>query len=156
MTDLDLTPQRPDSAPSQSAALRKKLVVGVVCVVLGFVLFQAITNASVFFLNVDEAVEQRLDLEDRTFRMQGVVVSERSTDDIGSIVFTIAFNDVEAQIRHIGEEPTDLFELGMPVVVEGHWDGNTFESTQILIKHSETYIADNGERDGVGENGSTP
>ncbi len=125
---------------------------GGVLVLLGFVLFQALTSARVFFRNVDEAVAERAEIGDQTFRMQGVVVTEPAENSRGAITFQIAFNDVEANIVHIGEEPSDLFELGMPVVVEGHWEGDVFASTQILVKHSESYVADNEDRPGVGEN----
>lgn len=135
------------------------MIVGSIVLVLAFVLFKAVTSASVFFYNVDEAVAEQAGLGDRTFRMQGVVVSNPVKDDAGIITFQVSFNDVEAEVRHIGEEPTDLFEIGMPVVIEGHWDGRVFESSQILVKHSETYIADNEDnedRPGVGENGVLP
>lgn len=157
--ELDLTPRVQSAARSSNAKLRNTLLMGTVVLVLGFVLFKALTSASVYFYNVDEAIEQKAELGDRTFRMQGVVVSEPAKDATGVLTFEVSFNDMNAEIRHIGEEPTDLFELGMPVVVEGHWDGRVFESTQILVKHSETYIAenkDNIERPGVGENGVLP
>ncbi len=156
---LDLTPQDNRAAHSGQSKGRNRLIVGSITLVLAFVLFKALTSASVFFYNVDEAVAEKAELGERTFRMQGVVVSEPVKDTTGVITFGVSFNDVDAQIRHIGEEPTDLFEIGMPVVIEGHWDGRVFESTQILVKHSETYIADNEsneDRPGVGENGVLP
>ncbi len=158
-SDLDLTPQSTVHVKGSHSKGRNRLIVGTLVLVLGFVLFKALTSASVFFYNVDEAVAEQAELGERTFRMQGVVVSEPVKDTTGVITFGVSFNDVDAQIRHIGEEPTDLFEIGMPVVIEGHWDGRVFESTQILVKHSETYIADNQgnkDRPGVGENGVLP
>lgn len=152
LTEIDLTPLDPGSAAPRNRT-RNRLMIGAVVLVLGFVLFQALTSARVFFRNVDEAVAERAELGDQTFRMQGVVVSEPAEDNRGAITFAIAFNDVEAEIVHVGEEPSDLFELGMPVVVEGHWQGDLFTSQQILVKHSESYVADNEERPGVGENG---
>ncbi len=158
-SELDLTPQDNRLAQHNQSKGRNRLIVGTVTLVLAFVLFKALTSASVFFYNVDEAVAEQGELGERTFRMQGVVVSEPVKDTTGVITFGVSFNDVDAEIRHIGEEPTDLFEIGMPVVIEGHWDGRVFESTQILVKHSETYIADNEgneDRPGVGENGILP
>lgn len=154
-SDLDLTPRPAALATSGRTKVRNRLIVGGIALVLGFVLFQALTSASEFYYNVDEAVADRSDLGDDTFRMQGVVVSEPLKGDDGVITFRVSFGDVDAEIRHIGEEPTDLFELGIPVVMKGHWAGSVFESEQILIKHSETYIAENGDRDGVGEYNDT-
>ncbi len=151
---LDLTPRRADELsppkPKRSRAINWAIGLGVVCLI-GFMLFRALTDARVYFLNADEAVEQRDELEDQSFRMQGVVVSELEESNTGSLSFDVAYNDVAVQVRHVGAEPTDLFDLGMPVVVEGHWDGDVFISDQILVKHSEEYIADNGDRPGVGQ-----
>jgi cytochrome c-type biogenesis protein CcmE len=119
---------------------------GGLTIVLGFVLFQALTSAAQFYYNVDEAVERRLDLDDSTFRLQGTVTSEPATDESGAIVFTVSYNGVDAVVRHVGAEPTDLFELGIPVVSEGHWEADAFESRQLLVKHSETYEAENPDR----------
>ncbi len=140
---IDLTPRQEVAAPRRSA--RNWLVVGVFTLLLGGLVYQALSSAKVYFYNVDEAVERRGELGDDTFRIQGTV-TEITEDDANGLVFTISYNAVSADVRHIGEEPTDLFELGVPVVAEGHWDGDEFVSTQLLIKHSETYIEDNPDR----------
>ncbi len=147
MTEVDLSPRHDDvPAGGGRKRIRNWAVVGTIVAVLGFVLFQALTSASVYYYNVDEAVAQRADLADGTFRIQGTVVSEPATDASGAITFEVAFNDVKANVRHIGEEPTDLFELAIPVVAEGHWEGDTFVSSQLFVKHSESYVADNPDR----------
>lgn len=148
--ELDLTPRSTTAGPSNSSKLRNRLIVGTVSLVLGFVLFQALTSATEFFHDVDVAIEQRDELGDRTFRMHGVVVSEQVRDD-AAITFEVAYNDASTIVRHIGEEPTDLFELGIDVVVKGHWEDQIFVSQQILIKHSESYVAENSDRSGVGQ-----
>jgi cytochrome c-type biogenesis protein CcmE len=114
--------------------------------VLIFVLYQGLTDARVFFLNVDEAIEQKSELGERTFRMQGTVISEEGNSTNGALLFTVAYNDATAQIQHVGPEPSDLFDLGEPVVVEGHWNGEVFESDQIIVKHDESYVEDNPAR----------
>ncbi len=152
MTEIDLTPAVEPDQPGRSR-IRNWLIVGGIGALLAFILVQALTSARVFFYNVDEAVAQRSELGDETFRMQGVVVSEPETDTDGRMTFTVNFNEVDAQVVHVGEEPSDLFELGQNVVVEGHWEGDAFTSAQILVKHSENYVAEYGDdRPGVGEN----
>lgn len=113
---------------------------------LAVVVYQSLTSASVYFYNADEAVEQRADLGDKRFRLQGLVVSEHTPVDDG-IEFTVAFNDVDVAVRHRGDPP-ELFDVGTPVVLEGNWEpsGEFFESDRILVKHSEQYEADNPER----------
>ncbi len=150
MTEIDLTPSEADEPVARRNGVRNWLILGGIAAVLVFVLVQALTSARVFFYNVDEAVAQQAELGDQTFRMQGVVVTEPETDDSGRMSFTVNFNEVDAEVVHIGEEPSDLFELGQAVVVEGRWERGTFTSSQILVKHSESYVAENeGERPGV-------
>jgi cytochrome c-type biogenesis protein CcmE len=143
LTDLDLTPRDQPAPPPRRRRFRNATLVGAVVVALGFVMFQALTSARVYFYNVDEAVTERSELGERTFRMQGTVVSQPLRDADGAYRFRIAHGDVDATIHHVGAEPTDLFEIGIPVVVEGRWDGQEFRSQQILVKHSEEYIAEN-------------
>lgn len=151
MTELDLSPH--DSGRSGAGVrrlagypIRNVVVVGALVVVLGFVLFQAVTSARVFFYNVDEAVERRAELAGRTFQMQGTVVADSGVDEVGALVFDISFGGETAAVRHLGDEPSNLFRVGEQVVVEGHWEGEEFHSRQILIKHSEEYVEDNPDR----------
>lgn len=148
MTDhLDLTPRDEGATPTpRPGSIRNKVIGAVFAAVLAVVVFQGLRNARVFFLNVDEAIAQKVDLGERTFRMQGVVVSEDGNADDGALLFTVAFNDATANIQHIGPEPSDLFDLGEPVVVEGRWNGDVFQSDQILVKHDESYVEDNPDR----------
>ena len=146
--DLDLTPHELESRsrPSGRRSARNVLIVAVFVLVLGFVLYQALSSARVFFYNVDEAVERRAELEDATFRMQGTVTTEEAVDPSGALVFTVAFGGETAEVHHVGDEPSGLFEQGEQVVVEGRWDGEVFRSHQILVKHSEEYVEENPDR----------
>lgn len=150
MTDIDLTPREPAGAPSprtrRKARLRNGLIMGTVGAVLAFVLFQAITSARVYFYNVDEAVALRDETGDATIRMQGTVLEEDGVDESGALQFTVIFAGVTANIRHTGDEPSNLFAVGEKVVAEGQWQGDVFQSHQVVIKHSEEYIEDNGDR----------
>lgn len=149
LTGLDLTPREPGRSPAERRkrrSYRNVAVLSVLAVVLGFVLYQALTNARVFYLNVDEAVAREAELGGQTFRMQGEVMEVQGADTSGALVFTMAYGDASATVRHIGDEPSDLFDVGQKVVVDGHWTGSTFESRQILLKHSEEYVENNPDR----------
>lgn len=149
MTDLDLTPRDPDADPRarrRFPALRNVLIGLGLVALLSIVLYQALTSARVFFYNVDEAVANRAELGDQTLRMQGTVVTDDGIDATGAMRFTVAFEGEEAEVRHTGAEPSGLFQLGEQVLVEGHWDGEVFQSHQVLVKHSEEYIEDNPGR----------
>lgn len=144
MTDLDLTPADPAARPRRR--WRNWVILGALGLVAAFVLYQALTSARVFFLNVDEAVAQRADLGSETFRMQGTVIDEPRDGPDGALLFTVSFGGEEAEVRHVGDEPSSLFRLGQPVVAEGHWDGSVFVSSQVVVKHSEEYVEDNPDR----------
>ncbi len=150
MTDLDLTPSAAEERPRLEEKPRRRwrnwAILGVLAVIAGFVLFQALTSARVFFLNVDEAVAQKAELGSEVFRLQGTVVDEPSTDPDGALRFTVAFGGEEAEVRHVGDEPSNLFRIGQAVVAEGRWDGEEFLSSQVLVKHSEEYVEDNPNR----------
>lgn len=148
---MDLSPR---TAPGEAAAVdprgrRSPWVYGALVLVLigiAVVAFQALTSASLYFYNADEVVEQRLQLGDRRIQVQGLVRDDvrRAAD---GVTFTLTFNGVDLAVRHQGDPP-ELFEPGIPAVLEGRWaaDGSRFDSDRILVKHSEEYEADNQGR----------
>ncbi|MDP8936834.1 MAG: cytochrome c maturation protein CcmE [Actinomycetota bacterium] len=117
----------------------------VVVAALGVLVVQGLGNATLYFRTADEAVAQRDSLGDRRFRIQGDVVDGSVTQVANDVSFTLAKNGVEVPVRHAGDPP-ELFRPGIPVVLEGRFEGQVFESDRILVKHSETYEAENPER----------
>jgi cytochrome c-type biogenesis protein CcmE len=117
----------------------------VVLAALGFLVFQGLGNATLYFRTADEAVAQREQLGDRRFRIEGDVV-DGSVRQVGNDVsFMLTKNDVRVPVQHKGDPP-ELFRPGIPVVLEGRFQGDHFSSDRILVKHSETYVAENPER----------
>jgi cytochrome c-type biogenesis protein CcmE len=125
---------------------RRLWLAGVVVVAaLGFLVFQGLGNATLYFRTADEAVAQRQQLGERRFRIEGDVV-DGSVKQVGNDVsFTLIKNDVQVPVQHKGDPP-ELFRPGIPVVLEGRFQGDHFASDRILVKHSETYVAENPER----------
>jgi cytochrome c-type biogenesis protein CcmE len=125
---------------------RRLWLAGVVVVAaLGFLVFQGLGNATLYFRTADEAVAQRAELGDRRFRIEGDVV-DGSVRQIGNDVsFILTKNDVQVPVQHKGDPP-ELFRPGIPVVLEGRFKDYHFSSDRILVKHSETYVAENPER----------
>ena len=153
---MELTPR---TAPSARPALRRRnpLAYGALVLALlgvGVVAYQALTSASLYFYNADEAVAQRDELGDRRFRLQGTVRDDVVTSDDG-VAFTVTWAGEDVPVRHDGDPP-ELFAVGIPVVLEGRWDpsGAFFASDRILVKHSEEYEADNGDRLRQAEDGA--
>ena len=147
-------PSDPPAAPRRRSPWAYAVLVAVLLGV-GVVAYQGLTSASLYFYNADEAVAQREQLGDKRIRVQGVVQTEAVPDDDG-VSFVIAFNDEEIDVVHDGDPP-ELFDVGTPVVLEGHWSArdDLFHSDQILVKHDEQYEAENGDRIADAEDGHT-
>ena len=119
-------------------------LVVIVVVALGFVALQFLNSAALYYRNADEAVRDKASLGTKRFRVQGVVqegVEKQATE----VDFTIEFNGARVAVRHTGDPP-ELFSPGVPVVLEGRWQGDYFASDRILIKHTEDYRENNPDR----------
>jgi cytochrome c-type biogenesis protein CcmE len=122
-------------------------VLALIVVAIGFVLFQGLNNAALYYRNADEAVRDKASLGTRRFRVQGTV-QQNVTKNGQQVEFAIRFPDdasgTTIDVIHEGDPP-ELFQPGLPVVLEGHWssDGAFFASDRILVKHSEEYKAEN-------------
>ncbi|MGH9186689.1 MAG: cytochrome c maturation protein CcmE, partial [Acidimicrobiales bacterium] len=120
------------------------VVLVVVLVVAGVVVAKGLTDATLYYYNVDEAVAKRDEIGSDRIRLQGEV-QERVRDDGDAVLFDVAFAGETLAVRHVGDPP-DLFEPGVPVVLEGRFEGETFASDRMLIKHSEEYKSENPDR----------
>ena len=121
------------------------LAAAVVLGALGFLVYQGLGNATLYFRTADEAVAQREELGDRRFRIEGDVVAGTVAQVGQDVSFRIVSKSVEVPVTHRGDPP-ELFRPGIPVVLEGRFQGQGFVSDRILVKHSETYVAENPER----------
>ena len=155
---IDLTPRQAPPVGGGSADRGKRVAIlgtlGVLVVALVFMAYQGLNNATVFFRNVDEAVQQRDELGDKRFRLQGSVVDGSLESDGTSVRFAVEYGGVPAPGVELGD-PAELFQPDIPVVLEGAWsdEGDWFASDRILVKHTEDYEAENPDRtdDYVGE-----
>ncbi len=158
---MDLTP-RP-ARPTRRGVRRwgPILIVALIVVVIGFVLWRVLADATLVFREVDDAVERREELGDDRFRMIGSPVSgsvrEISlADGRPAVVFSVTLDGVMADVVHTGAL-SDQFQPGVPVVIDGRWvesrehtalaaDGWHFASDRMLIKHDNEYRVDNQGR----------
>ncbi len=141
--ELDLTPRT--AKPRGRRGLIASLVLVAVVGALAFVAIKALGEASLFFLNADEAVAQREDLGTDRFRLQGTVVDGTVDETADGVAFEVEYNDVTVDVVHEGDPP-ELFQPDIPVVLEGNWAGEVFASDRILVKHSSEYEAENPDR----------
>ncbi len=106
--------------------------------------FEGLGNATVYFKTADEAVAQRAKLGTHRFRIEGTV--QPDVHQVGQDVsFTITSNGVSVPVIHRGDPP-QLFKAGIPVVLEGRFQGDHFASDQIMVKHTAQYIAQHPDR----------
>ncbi|HWC12436.1 MAG TPA: cytochrome c maturation protein CcmE [Acidimicrobiales bacterium] len=128
-------------------AQRRRLWIAgaVVVAALGFLVFRGLGNATLYFRTADEAVAQREELGERRFRIEGTVVAGSVSSAGGRVAFRIAGDGVQVPIVHRGDPP-ELFKPGIPVVLEGRFQGDGFASDRMLVKHTESYVADHPER----------
>ncbi|MEY2477069.1 MAG: cytochrome c-type biosis protein CcmE [Actinomycetota bacterium] len=137
--------EAPPRVRPRSGGRGRLVIVGLVIAgAIGFLLWQGLGNATVYFKTADEAVRDKESLGGRRFRVEGVV-----RDDVAqsgdAVRFTIEENGATVPVRHRGDPP-ELFRPGIPVVLEGHWQGAAFASDRIMVKHTSEYRAENPER----------
>jgi cytochrome c-type biogenesis protein CcmE len=145
---LDLTP-RPQTAAVPASGRRRAVTWAagvVVLVAIGWVVAQGLSGATTFFYNVDDALAKREDIGDRRVRIQGNVL-DGTVDASGEqgVTFTLAFGGKTVGVDLTGDVP-DLFATGIPVVVEGRFEGDRFEADDVLIRHDATYDEENPQR----------
>jgi cytochrome c-type biogenesis protein CcmE len=143
---LDLTP-RP--VPAAAAARRRRrglgpLLVAGLLVVAALIIWQFLTNATLYFCNADEVGKRSECNGTKRFRLQGTVVTGSITQGT-PMTFVVSFNGATIPVSYDGE-PGGIFKEDIPVVVEGHMTGSTFTGERILVKHSNAYVQKNPER----------
>ncbi|HCB37235.1 MAG TPA: hypothetical protein DEP66_03255, partial [Acidimicrobiaceae bacterium] len=151
----------PADDPAARLLRRRRVRVGAVVAVLvvaaGFVAVQGLRNATLFFRNVDEAIEQRDDLGAKRFRLQGRVVRGSAAADAGVTTFEVVHNCRVASVRHVSDPPELFGSPWIPVVLEGAWtpgavanlggaDTHYFLSDRMLVKHTNEYASANEGR----------
>jgi cytochrome c-type biogenesis protein CcmE len=115
------------------------------------------------FLEADAAVAERDETGDRRFQLLGsptrtseeIVADTVIVDGNEYTPFTVAFDGVKVDVVSEGTPP-ELFDKGVPVVLEGQWvrgripisgyvfpdganDGWWFSTDRILVKHDNDY-----------------
>lgn len=142
---IDLTP-RADALPrSTGRSLRLWLIGAVIVAGGGALLYQMLTQATVYFYNVDEAVAQRADIGDRRVRVQGHVIEDSIEERGDGLAFTMAFGGATLDVVS-STPPPDLFQPDIPVVVEGEFARDEFRSDNILVMHDAEYEEKNDDR----------
>ncbi|MFZ1062589.1 MAG: cytochrome c maturation protein CcmE [Acidimicrobiales bacterium] len=144
----DLSPVAPPKSSSRSRQ-RSMLVLGALVLAIIALLSQGILHSLNYFETVDQALAQRAKVGTEVIRLEGVVKpgSIERTSKGASFVLT-GSKDRRVFVDAHGSPP-ELFQADIPVVVVGHFTSVTsldFDGTQIMVKHTATYIAAHPKR----------
>jgi cytochrome c-type biogenesis protein CcmE len=124
---------------------KRRVIAGlIVAAALGFLLFEGLNNATVYFKTADQAVADRASLGSRQFRIEGTV-EQGLRQSGGKTLFSIVANGTSVDVVD-SAQPPQLFKVGIPVVLEGHWQGDVYAADQIMVKHSATYTEAHPDR----------
>lgn len=110
----------------------------VIIVALGFLAVQGLSNATQYFKTANQAVADKASLGTREFRIEGTVAPGIRHAAAGT-EFDIVANNVSVPVVDSGQPP-QLFRVGIPVVLEGHWQGSYYAAYQIMVKHTSNYV----------------
>jgi cytochrome c-type biogenesis protein CcmE len=124
---------------------RRQVVAGLVIAgALTFLLVEGLNNATIYFKTADQAVADRAALGTKPFRIEGTV--EPDVRQVSGVTqFSIIANGVQVQVVN-SRQPPQLFKPGVPVVLEGHWQGSVYASDQIMVKHTASYVEAHPDR----------
>ena len=144
---MTAVPTAPRVRPAKPASSRLRIV-AVVVIVLGaiaFLVFKGLGDATVYFKTADEAVAEKAQLGTKRFRVEGAVVTDSVRQEGDVVRFEIISAGETVPVVHRGDPP-ELFKPGIPVVLEGHWDGDVYASDRIMVKHTSEYREENPDR----------
>ena len=105
-----------------------------------FLLVGGLSSNIVYFRTVSEAVRahDKAPTDGGRLRMAGAVVTGSVVRRADGVAFRVTEGGATASVFHHGDPP-ELFKDGAPVVCEGHWQGDSFDSDRIMIKHGADY-----------------
>lgn len=145
---LDVSPVAPPASSSRSRWRTIGVLVVLALAVLAL-LSQGLLHSLNYFETVDQVLAKRAAIGTEVIRLEGVVKP-------GSIVRTssgakfVLTGSGSKQVRVDAHgSPPQLFQADIPVVVVGHFTtstSNEFDGTQIMVKHTSTYIATHPNR----------
>ena len=138
-----LTPVDPPRSTSRSS--RRSLgVIAVLVIVVVVLLSQGLLKSLNYFETVDQAMGQRASLGTKVIRLEGVVQPGSISRTNSGASFTLTGSRSDHVFVTAEGSPPQLFQASIPVVVVGHFVSSTsldFVGTQIMVKHSSSYIA---------------
>jgi len=146
-TSTEHAPALPPVEPQRRTSNPKGRLI-VVCMLLAaavaLLLYKGLLSSLNYFDTVDQALNHRAQIGTTSIRLEGVVVPGTVRPTSTGASFSISGADGRSvEVVNVGSPP-DLFKANIPVVVVGSFttaSSSLFDSNQILIKHSASYVA---------------
>lgn len=145
---IDLAPVAPPKSTSSSRRRTIGVLVVLAIAVLAL-LSQGLLHSLNYFDTVDQVLASRAKIATSTIRLEGVVKAHTIVRTSSGASFWITGSGTNEVYVISHGTPPQLFQADIPVVVVGHFSSKTsltFEGTQIMVKHSASYIAQHPTR----------
>ena len=136
-------PARAARATPRRRRLRLLLVFALLAGAIVYLLVEGLGSSLDYFDTVSQALAHKARIGTTVIRLEGVVVKGSVTRTKVGADFEVSEGDQTITVHNSGSPP-ELFQPDIPVVVVGHFSSEAsdlFVSSQIMVKHSATYIA---------------
>lgn len=152
MATTDATPDLTPVEPPKSKTRSRRRSIGVLAVLVLAILAllsQGVLHSLNYFETVDQVFASRQSVGTKVIRLEGVVEPGSIRRTGGGASFTLTGSRDRQVFVDAHGSPPQLFQANIPVVVVGHFTSATsltFDGTQIMVKHSSSYIAAHPQR----------
>ena len=103
------------------------------------------SNNTIYYYTTTEAIDNLTAISSERIKLGGFVVSESvSKGSIDETNFEITDGNKTIKIVFDGFIP-ELFQDEMGVILDGYFENNIFYSDDMLVKHDNEYISEDGE-----------
>ena len=103
------------------------------------------SNNTIYYYTTSEAIENITAISSERIKLGGFVVSESvSKGSIDQTNFEITDGNKTIKIVFDGFIP-ELFQDEMGVILDGYFENNIFYSDDMLVKHDNEYVSEDGE-----------
>jgi cytochrome c-type biogenesis protein CcmE len=123
-------------------------VLVVLVAVIVVLLSQGLLRSLNYFETIDQVFASRSSIGTKVIRLEGVVKPHTIVRTSNGASFEMTGGSHEVFVVAHGSPP-ELFQANIPVVVVGHFTSatsTTFDGSQILVKHTASYIAQHPNR----------
>lgn len=101
-------------------------------------------SANLVYFRTPTELLTEIEPSEARLRLGGQVVEGSVLENGEALFLTVTDGRETAAVVHNGVVP-QLFAEGQGVIVEGTWDGSSFQSDSMLIRHDEQYRTEDNE-----------